>query len=132
MRSKMTDLEENKTNDKSREFQANERTFLAWVRTSIALMGFGFVIVKFNLFLKQISFVLQAEDFSEKPHGTTVGTIMVAIGLIIAIFAYIQFNRNARQLATNTYAPATKLPLLLTLIIAVGGAFLVAYFLTIR
>ncbi len=128
----MTDLKENNTNDKSREFQANERTFLAWIRTSIALMGFGFVIAKFNLFLKQLSFVLEAEDFSEKAHGTTVGMIMVAIGLIMAIFAYIQFKKNANQLATNTYAPSSKLPLLLTLIIAVGGAFLIAYFLTNR
>lgn len=36
---------------------ANERTFLAWVRTSIALMGFGFVVVKFSLFIKQLSIV---------------------------------------------------------------------------
>ena len=128
----MPDLNENNANDKSREFQANERTFLAWIRTSIALMGFGFVIVKFNLFLKQISFILEAEDFSEKPHRTTVGMIMVAIGLIMAILAYIQFKKNVNQLATNTYAPSSKLPLLLTLIIAVGGAFLIAYFLTIR
>ncbi len=128
----MTDFKENTTNDKSREFQANERTFLAWIRTSIALMGFGFVIAKFNLFLKQLSFVLEAEDFSAKPHGTIVGMIMVAIGLIMAIFAYIQFKKNANQLASNAYAPSSKLPLLLTLIIAVGGAFLIVYFLTNR
>jgi putative membrane protein len=40
------------------DYLANERTFLAWVRTSIALMGFGFVIVKFALFIRQISYVL--------------------------------------------------------------------------
>ena len=34
---------------------ANERTFLAWIRTSVGLMGFGFVVVKFSIFLKQIS-----------------------------------------------------------------------------
>ena len=95
-------------------------------------MGFGFVIAKFNLFLKQLSFVLEAEDFSEKPHGTIVGMIMVAIGLVMAIFAYIQFKKNANQLASNAYAPSSKLPLLLTLIIAVGGAFLIVYFLTNR
>ncbi len=37
---------------------ANERTFLAWIRTSIALMGFGFVIVKFALFIREISIAL--------------------------------------------------------------------------
>ncbi len=38
---------------------ANERTYLAWVRTSIGIMAFGFVVVKFNLFIKQIAIVLR-------------------------------------------------------------------------
>ncbi|HXM85130.1 MAG TPA: DUF202 domain-containing protein, partial [Stellaceae bacterium] len=37
--------------EKYRDHAANERTFLAWVRTSIALMAFGFLIEKFDLFL---------------------------------------------------------------------------------
>ena len=40
--------------DKQREHQANERTFLAWLRTSIALIGFGFAIARFGLFLRQL------------------------------------------------------------------------------
>ena len=37
---------------------ANERTFLAWIRTSIAIMAFGFVVVKFALFVKQITLIM--------------------------------------------------------------------------
>ncbi|MBB5439184.1 uncharacterized membrane protein YidH (DUF202 family) [Pedobacter sp. AK017] len=37
---------------------ANERTFLAWIRTSIGIMGFGFVVVKFSLFVRQIGIAL--------------------------------------------------------------------------
>jgi putative membrane protein len=40
--------------DRQREHQANERTFLAWLRTSIALIGFGFAIARFGLFLRQL------------------------------------------------------------------------------
>ncbi len=40
--------------DRQREHQANERTFLAWLRTSIALIGFGFVIARFGLFLHEL------------------------------------------------------------------------------
>jgi len=58
----MTNLEEKNLIDRSREHLANERTFLAWIRTSIALMGFGFVIVKFTLFLKQLSLLLETKD----------------------------------------------------------------------
>ncbi len=42
-------------NDRQREHQANERTFLAWLRTAIALIGFGFAIARFGLFLSQIN-----------------------------------------------------------------------------
>ena len=40
--------------DRQREHQANERTFLAWLRTSIALIGFGIAIARFGLFLRQL------------------------------------------------------------------------------
>jgi putative membrane protein len=60
----MNELKKKNTFEKSREHLANERTFLAWIRTSIALMGFGFVIVKFTLFLKEISLLLEAKDVS--------------------------------------------------------------------
>jgi putative membrane protein len=40
--------------DRQREHQANERTFLAWLRTSIALIGFGFAIARFGLFLREL------------------------------------------------------------------------------
>ena len=43
--------------DRQREHQANERTFLAWVRTSIALIGFGFAIARFGIFLRQLEWV---------------------------------------------------------------------------
>lgn len=42
---------------------ANERTFLAWLRTSIGIMAFGFVVVKFSLFVKQISLLLGKSNF---------------------------------------------------------------------
>ncbi len=42
----------------AREHLANERTLLAWIRTSIGIMAFGFVVVKFSLFIKQISLLL--------------------------------------------------------------------------
>lgn len=52
---------ENQTSGKSsnaRDHMANERTFLAWIRTSIGIMAFGFVVEKFALFIKQITLLL--------------------------------------------------------------------------
>jgi putative membrane protein len=44
---------------------ANERTFLAWIRTSVGLMAFGFVVVKFSLFVKQISLLIGGGDVAQ-------------------------------------------------------------------
>jgi putative membrane protein len=41
-----------------RVHMANERTFLAWIRTSIGIMAFGFVVERFALFLKQVTYIL--------------------------------------------------------------------------
>ncbi|MGI0068832.1 MAG: YidH family protein, partial [Nitrosopumilaceae archaeon] len=48
-------MSEDKKPDRSTEHLANERTFLAWLRTCIALMGLGFVVARFSLFLREFS-----------------------------------------------------------------------------
>ena len=44
-------VEKIKSQGSAGDHLANERTFLAWIRTSIGIMAFGFVVVKFSLFL---------------------------------------------------------------------------------
>lgn len=127
----MTDKEKINGFGKSREFQANERTFLAWIRTSIALMGFGFVIVKFSLFLKEIAILLESPGTSAKGYSSLVGVIMVALGVIIAFWAFVQFKRYEKQLKAETFVPLTALPLVVTLILISGGIILILYLLSI-
>ena len=126
----MADLKQKNSIDRSREHLANERTFLAWIRTSIALMGFGFVIVKFALFLKQLSLLL--EKGVEASHGFSamVGVVMVAVGVILAVFAFIQYKINNKHLQNNYYAPRSVLSLIITLIMIVGGIVLIVYLLS--
>src|SRR4030042_1423106 len=127
----MTDLVEKNKSEKSKEHLANERTFLAWVRTSIALMGFGFVIVKFILFMKQISLLLETKGISAKEYSALVGVIMVALGVIITILAFLQYKQNEKQLIKNSYEPSSTLSLLITLIMLIGGIFIILYLLSI-
>lgn len=126
----MTIMEEKNSIDRSREHLANERTFLAWIRTSIALMGFGFVIVKFTLFLKQLSLLLETSVVPSKGYSSIVGVVMVAIGVIIAFLAFLQYKTNEKQLKNNYYVSSSMLSLLITLIIILGGVFLVFYLLS--
>ena len=82
--------------NRSREQMANERTFLAWIRTSIALMGFGFVIVKFSLFLTELSLMLEFNDPDTNKFPSFAGVLMVAIGVVTALFAFIKFRQIGR------------------------------------
>lgn len=109
---------------------ANERTFLAWIRTSIALMGFGFVIVKFALFIRQISVVLGSKMANtSKGYSAIIGVIMVALGAIMAILAFFRYLNIEKQLNTNSFFPSKWLTALVTLSIVFGSILLVLYLL---
>jgi putative membrane protein len=112
---------------RSREQMANERTFLAWIRTSIALMGFGFVIVKFSLFLTELSLMLEFNDPDTNKFPSFAGVLMVAIGVVTALFAFIKFRRQDKQLKNETFQSSTVLLLFLTIILVTAGIFLAYY-----
>jgi putative membrane protein len=107
---------------------ANERTFLAWIRTSIALMGFGFVIVKFALFIREVSIAL-GDKISTPPKGYSaiIGVAMVAMGAIMALLAYMRYRNIEKQLNDSSYFPSKLLSLLLTIAILTGSILLVLY-----
>ena len=115
---------------------ANERTFLAWVRTGIAVMAFGFVVEKFNVFLLTISDVnpldggrrLQLERLSG-PLGRYEGLALVIVGLVLVVVAATRFVRTSRQLddqethSAGGVGPELVLSVTLALIVAGYSAF---------
>ena len=104
-------MDENK-NSSPRDHLANERTFLAWVRTSISIMGFGLVIFKFSLF----------EEYSG-----IVGMALVAVGSVIAILPYIYYKLTERQL-NEGYYKYSSLPIsVLTAFIFILSVILIIY-----
>ena len=109
---------------------ANERTFLAWIRTSIALMGFGFVVVKFSLFIKQISIVLTDKTvLPGKGYSSLIGILLVAIGALMALLAFFRYKRTERQLINKNFKPSFLISLLLTLFIVIMSGLLLYYLL---
>ncbi len=113
-----------------RDHAANERTYLAWIRTAIALMGFGFVIEKFDLFLRYIG---SAVPQATIPHSTHVaqgaGLAMMAIGLAIVLSSTWSFLKNLRLIdAPGGHPYQGKLPnLILGAVVAALGVFLILY-----
>ena len=107
---------------------ANERTFLAWLRTSIGIMAFGFVVVKFSLFMKQISIVLGKQlETSQKGFSSVLGITLVCTGLLTTLFSYLRFRRTERQLNNHTYQSSSVLITILVSSIILVSILLVLY-----
>jgi putative membrane protein len=107
---------------------ANERTFLAWVRTSIGIMAFGFVVVKFTLFVKQLAFVLRT-PVPAPTHGysSVMGVFLVAFGALTGLLSFVRYKRVESQLNDNDYKHSPFLTSLLALFIIIMGILLVVY-----
>ncbi|WP_291910293.1 DUF202 domain-containing protein [Chitinophaga sp. CB10] len=107
---------------------ANERTFLAWIRTAVGLMAFGFVVVKFSLFVKQIGLAL-GRDVALPSHGYSgiAGIILVAVGMLTAILAYKRYQDVKKELESGRYLHTTGLLTTLTIFIVLMSLFLLVY-----
>lgn len=93
--------------DRQREHQANERTFLAWLRTAIALIGFGFAIARFGLFLRELQAAVMRQDVAPTSFlsSQNVGVVLVVTGIVIIPLSVWRYNRVFWQIERNDYQP---------------------------
>ena len=112
-----------------RDHAANERTYLAWIRTAIALMAFGFVIEKFDLFLRYISAASSIHFKTLGLRAEGAGLVMILTGLILVALSTWGFIRNRRLIDSEDHLiySGTWLNLALGGAVALMGLFLVAY-----
>ena len=107
---------------------ANERTFLAWLRTGIGVMAFGFVVVKFSLFLKQLSLIFGNPNIiHNKIYSAEIGILLVVFGLIISIFGYFRYKKTEKQINEDTFKNNSFLIGLSTIILIVFALILIWY-----
>jgi uncharacterized membrane protein YidH (DUF202 family) len=114
------------------DHMANERTFLAWIRTSIGLMAFGFVVEKFAFFLKKLSLFLgksiaDESTVSSLGYSSIFGIVLVAFGTLMGVFAFVRYKKVEREIDEDAYRPSLLLDILLTSLIVVMGTFFVIY-----
>jgi putative membrane protein len=127
----MSEMIEDKKSSKVRNCRvhmANERTFLAWIRTGIGIMAFGFVVEKFALFLKQISYFLGKEVAPPpREYSSIFGIFLVALGALMGVLAFVRYKKVEKQIDEDTYQPSLILDILLTISVLAIGIFLVIY-----
>jgi putative membrane protein len=105
---------------------ANERTFLAWVRTAIAIIAFGFLVERFDLFLAfsipQSKIAVPREQF-----GHVAGLVLVGLGIFMIAVSSWRFARTAKEIDSETIFPGTsdRVDLALAaLLVVLAGALL--------
>lgn len=109
--------------DRQREHQANERTFLAWLRTSIALIGFGFALARFGLFLRQLqaAFTQQAVPINPLFNSENLGVSLVIVGIIVIALAAWRYNQVFWQIERGNYRPNRLMVWMITGVVMLLG-----------
>ncbi len=117
-----------------RVHMANERTFLAWIRTSIGIMAFGFVVEKFALFMERLEYFFGKPEIAKAipkslGYSTAFGIGLVAMGASMGLLAFVHYKKTEKQIEDDTYRPALILDILVAIGILAIGIFLVFYML---
>jgi putative membrane protein len=111
---------------RAREHLANERTLLAWVRTAVAIMGLGFVVARFGLFLRQLAVERAAPP--EPAHASAViGAALVGASVLITALSTVRFFRARAQIERGGYEPEAFTEVLLVAITVLAGLALLGY-----
>jgi putative membrane protein len=108
---------------------AAERTLLAWIRTGLALMGFGFVVARFGLFLREIAVPREATPSHSFGWSLWIGTSLVVLGIVVTVLAAAEHRRIS--LGQGYVAPRWSLGLVVAALLAIVGAVMVAYLLLV-
>ncbi len=91
--------------DDPRVYLAAERTFLAWVRTSVSLMGFGFVIARFALWTREYNFSDPQQLQARPGVSTWLGFGMVCVGVFVCLLAAARHRVYVRALERGVANP---------------------------
>jgi putative membrane protein len=113
---------------------AGERTLLAWVRTGLAMMGFGFVVARFGLFLAEIAAAGNLRRPAHTGLSLWIGTALVLLGVVVNLLAaleHFRFLRNIRE--RKPYEPPrVSLSIVMAIVLAIIGAGMAAYLVLLR
>jgi len=112
--------------NRARDHLANERTFLAWVRTSVAIVVFGFAIGRFAIALRQLT---AFEGHPSKATGFSVwmGTISILAGVALVVAGLVRYRTTRAQLDEGRFQPAGFIVDLVTILTVAFGLALAGY-----
>jgi len=112
-----------------RVYFAAERNLLAWIRTGLALMGFGFVVARFGLFLRELATTQPQLHIRSSAFSTGVGIGLIMFGVIANIIATIHHVRlvGALKRGAESFAGPSYEAVAIAVVLAIVGAAMVVY-----
>lgn len=116
-----------------RDYLAAERTFLAWIRTGLALMGFGFVVARFGLFLRELR--TGEPPLSVRSYGLSLwfGTALILVGVLVNIFSALRHARIVREFDRGEIrSRSSPYALIIAVFLSLLGLAMAIYLISIR
>ena len=117
-----------------RVYFAAERTFLAWIRTGLGLMGVGFAVSRFGLFLRELN--ASVSHLPARTSGLSLwsGVMLVALGVLVTVSAVVRHVQLIRELRSGAWQAGriSTDAVLLGLVLAAGGIAMALYLTLVR
>ena len=119
-------MPDNSNPNRARDHMANERTFLAWLRTGIATIVFGFAIGRFSIALREF---MKFQGYKSVSTGFTawLGIISAVGGVLLILAGLSRYSKTKMQLDSNTFEPAGFVIDLVSYLLAIFGLVLAGY-----
>jgi inner membrane protein YidH len=112
------------------EYLANERTFLAWVRTSIAVISLGFVVTKFSVWLRELAVRLNPQTVPRRLGASLpIGITLMALGAVLAALAARRYWVVNRDIVSGKVAADHGLVILVTVLVVLLAVAMILYML---
>ena len=117
--------------NRARDHLANERTFLAWVRTGAAIVVFGFAIGRFSIALRQLT-ALEGHPVQRSGISVWMGAISIVLGVLLVLAGLVRYRKTRVRLDQGTFEPAGFVLDLVTVLTVLFGLVLAGYLIYIE